>query len=87
MNQFKNKKLTRFELNIMRGLFRRSLKDYADHVYDNSKKKTLYERLQEGYLTQEEIEKQKENIEKPPKVNPSIETSQEVDDITEMMGP
>ena len=44
MKQFEDHKIDNVERNIMRGMFRRKLKDFAEQQLDNNKKMTLLER-------------------------------------------
>lgn len=49
MTEFENKKLDPMEKNMIRGMFKRKLKDFADNQQENSKNKTsLLERLTGG---------------------------------------
>jgi hypothetical protein len=45
MKQFYGKEITLLEQNMMRGIFRGKLKDFKEHVFHESKTRTLFERL------------------------------------------
>lgn len=57
MTEFENKKLDPMEKNMIRGMFKRKLKDFADNQQENSKNKTsLLERLTGGGAGPPELE-------------------------------
>ena len=56
MRQFQNRDIDHLERNLMRGMFRRKLKDFAEQQIDNNEDVPLFERLKMKKFEEEDME-------------------------------
>jgi len=56
MTQFQNRDIDHLERNLMRGMFRRKLKDFAEQQIENNEDVPLFERLKMKKFEEEDME-------------------------------
>ena len=56
MKQFKNQKIDHLESNLMRGMFRRKLKDFSEQQKEEQEDVSLFERLKMKNFQDEDVE-------------------------------